>query len=108
MVDLFGLPDPTPTARKPKPVARPAVAAPAPVADAERPETGPRFGTPEWDRCKCGGWATLHFPNAGGVRRCLRHAIAEGRFELTPFPRWGFKASDAAGSDAGDTTRGPA
>ena len=42
-------------------------------------ERGPAFGTPAWDHCKCGGWATLYFPNAGGIRRCQRCARAEGR-----------------------------
>lgn len=54
---------------------------PAPAAKpAARPLEAPRFGTPEWDRCPCGRWATLHFPNLGGLRRCMRCAIAQGRW----------------------------
>lgn len=46
---------------------------------AGEPERGPAFGTPAWDRCRCGAWATFHFPLVGGLRRCLRCARAEGR-----------------------------
>ncbi len=109
MTDLFGKPSSVPSVRKAGPALQltdPALITADPPVKPTKSETGPRFGTPEWDRCPCGGWAILHFPSAGGIRRCLRHAIAEGRFEPTPFPRWGFKASDAAGSGAGDTTRG--
>jgi len=42
-------------------------------------EIPPAFGTPAWDRCRCGGWASLYFPLVGGLRRCQRCARAEGR-----------------------------
>jgi len=71
MSDLFG--DLAPVA--PKPRIKPEH---APRTEAER-EIPPAFGTPAWDRCRCGGRATLHFPLAGGLRRCMHCARAEGR-----------------------------
>lgn len=64
MSDLFGTATPV---------------APTPIAEPNRPERGPAFGTPAWDRCRCGAWATFHFPLVGGLRLCLRCARAEGR-----------------------------
>ncbi len=77
MADLFGDIEPAPRARKPKPSERPARAA-APRA--------PKFGTPEWDRCDCGAYAFFYFPLAGGLRRCMPCATAEGRWSKSPFP----------------------
>ncbi len=51
------------------------------------PEPRAVFGTPSWDRCRCGKSATLHFPKAGGIRLCLRCAEAQGRWTPSP-PTW--------------------
>jgi hypothetical protein len=75
MTDLFGARPLAPAARKPKPK----VETPPPSKPQAAPERGPAFGTPAWDRCPCGGWAPFHFPSAGGLRSCLRCAVAEGR-----------------------------
>lgn len=64
--DLFGAPPPTPASAKP--------AGPA-------PEAPPVFGSRAWTNCPCGGFATLHFPNSGGARRCHPCATAEGRMK---------------------------
>ncbi len=109
MADLFGLPDSLPTARKPKPAARPAAASPIACAPADgpaEPEIGPRFGTPEWDRCKCGRWASLHFPFLGGIRRCNACAKAEGFWTPSQFPVWGAVAPVRSETDEAETPQG--
>jgi hypothetical protein len=59
-------------------------------------EKAPTFGTPAWDRCRCGRRAFLHFPNAGGIRRCIACAQAEGRFTPST-PIW--SRAEIAGKD---------
>ena len=43
-------------------------------------EIAPPFGSHGWTRCRCGRLASLHFPKAGGIRRCTACAQAEGRW----------------------------